>query len=302
MWQWQDVKNFPDSGEELLFANVQERVKQYDARASVADFETTIAEYTTLSRQADARCASVRNLTYGQAGSERLDVYPVCTDAQPAPVFIFIHGGYWRGQNKENAAMLALHFPQTGIAVATIEYALLPGSTLFEAVRQVRSAVAWLHAHACGYGLDNKRFVVAGSSAGAHLAAMLAAEGWTDEYHLPADCIKGLVGLSGLYDLRPLCEIDVNAWLQMHPDQAWRVSPVCHLPRPGLPVLLSVGGLETDGFKAQTAAYERLGRRHGLDIIRCDVAACNHFNLLVELTRADSPLTAAVHDMVARLP
>jgi len=301
MWLWADVKAFPQINEDLLFVNIAERVRQYDARASVADFETTIAEYTTLSRQADARCPSVRDLRYGQASSERLDVFPLCADQQPAPVFIFIHGGYWRGQTKENAAMLALHLTQAGIAVVTLEYALLPRSTLFEAVRQVRAAVAWLYANAHVYGLDNTRFVVGGSSAGAHLAAMVAAEGWTGEYHLPFDCIKGLVGLSGLYDLRPLCDIDINAWLHMHADQAWRVSPVCHLPRPGLPVLLSVGGLETDGFKAQTDAYQRLGATHGLNITRCDVAVCNHFNLLVELTRGDSPLTARLCEMMTKL-
>jgi len=301
MWPWADVKTFPQVNEDLLFADIQERVRQYDARASVADFETTIAEYTELSRQADARCPSVRDLRYGQASSERLDIFPLCADQQPAPVFIFIHGGYWRGQTKENAAMLALHLTQAGIAVVTLEYALLPRSTLFEAVRQVRAAVAWLHANAHVYGLDNTRFVVGGSSAGAHLSAMVAAQGWTEEYHLPFDCIKGLVGLSGLYDLRPLCDIDINAWLQMHADQAWRVSPVCHLPRPGLPVLLSVGGLETDGFKAQTDAYQRLGQAHGLNITRYDVAACNHFNLLVELTRGDSPLTARLCEMMTKL-
>jgi len=66
-------------------------------------------------------------------------------------------------------------------------------------------------------------------------------------------------------------------------------------------VLLSVGGLETDGFKAQTDAYQRLGEAHGLSITRCDVAACNHFNLLVELTRGDSPLTARLCEMVTKL-
>jgi len=301
MWPWLDVKTFPQAGQELLFADLQERVKQYDARGSVADFDTVIAEYATLSRMADARCASVRDLRYGQAVSERLDVFPLCADQQPAPVFIFIHGGYWRGQTKENAAMLALHLTQAGIAVVTIEYALLPGSTLFEAVRQVRAAIAWLHANAHTYGLDNQRFIVGGSSAGAHLAAMVAAQGWAEEYRLPPDCIKGLVGLSGLYDLRPLCDIDINSWLQIHPDQAWRVSPVCHLPRPGVPVLLSVGGLETDGFKAQTDAYAHLAKTHGLNITRCDIAECNHFNLLVELTRGESPLTAALCGMVAAL-
>lgn len=301
MQNWDGTKAFPQGAEELCFDNLAERDKQYNARASVADFDATIAEYTLLSRKADAACPAVRNLRYGLAANERLDIFPAALGKQPAPVFIFIHGGYWRGQTKEDSSMMALHLPQAGIAVCTIEYTLLPGSTLPETIRQVRAAVAWLHRNAAQYGLDADRFIVGGSSAGGHLAGMVAAEGWTQEYGLPADCIKGVMGLSGLYDLRPLCGTHINAWLQLHEDQAWRVSPVCHLPRPGLPMVLTVGGLETDGFKVQTSAYERLCRQQGLKVTRMDMQECNHFNLLVELTKADSPLTLALQEMVAGL-
>ncbi len=301
MQNWDGTKTFAQSADELCFGDLAERDKQYNARASVPDFDACVAEYASLSRQADASRPAVRDLRYGLAANERIDVFPTPLAQQPAPVFIFIHGGYWRGQSKEDASMLSLHLTQAGIAVCTIEYTLLPGSTLPETVRQVRAAIAWLHRNAAQYGLDANRFTVGGSSAGGHLAAMVAAEGWTQEYGLPADCIKGVLGLSGLYDIRPLCGTHINAWLHLHEDQAWRVSPVCHLPRPGLPMILSVGGLETDGFKAQTAAYERLCREHGLKVTRCDIADCNHFNLLVELTKADSPLTAALREMVASL-
>lgn len=302
MQQWDGVKAFPSAGEELLFGDLETRARQYNARASVPDFDASIAEYAQLSRQADASCPAIRDLRYGMAAAERLDIFPTPLSQQPAPVFIFVHGGYWRSQTKEDASMLALHLPKAGIAVCNVEYTLLPGATLPEAVRQIRAAIAWLHRHAAQYGLDAHRFVVGGSSAGAHLAAMAAADGWTDEYGLPADSIKGLVGLSGLYDLRPLCDINVNSWLHLQPEQAWRVSPVCHLPRAGLPMVLSVGGQETDGFKAQTSAYAHIAAQGGAEIMRCDMADSNHFNLLVELTKANSPLTQAVQGLVNQLP
>ncbi len=301
MQNWDGTKAFAQDGQALCFDNLAERDKQYNARASVTDFDACVAEYASLSRKADATCPAVRDLRYGLAAAERLDIFPTVIGSQPAPVFIFIHGGYWRGQTKEDASMLALHLTQVGIAVCTIEYTLLPGSTLPEIIRQVRAAIAWLHRNAAQYGLDANRFVVGGSSAGGHLAGMMAAEGWTQEYGLPADCIKGVLGLSGLYDLRPLCGTHINAWLHLHEDQAWRVSPVCHLPRPGLPMVLTVGGQETNGFKAQSTAYEQLCREHGLKVTRHDMPDCNHFNLLVELTKADSPLTIALRDMIASL-
>jgi arylformamidase len=302
MQDWEQTKAFPPGLEHLNFGGQAERDKLYNARESVSDFDAQVAEYARLSRLADASRPAIRDVRYGQAAAERIDIFPAALAVQPAPLFIFIHGGYWRGQAKEDASMLALHLPEAGIAVCTLEYTLLPGSTLPETIRQVRSAVAWLHRNAARYGLDNKRFVVGGSSAGGHLSAMVAAEGWTQEYGLPDDCIKGAVCLSGLYDLRPLCQAYTNAWLHMREEQAWRVSPACHLPRPGLPIVLSAGGLETDAFKAQTTAYEGLCRAHGLKVTRHDPAQCNHFNLLVELTKADSPLTIALRDMVAGLP
>ena len=301
MPNWDGTKAFLNDGQALRFSSLAERETQYNARDSVPNFDDCVAQYASLSRQADANCPAIRNLRYGLAAAERLDIFPTTLASQPAPVFIFVHGGYWRGQTKEDASMLALHLPKAGIAVCNIEYTLLPGSTLPEIIRQVRAAVAWLYRNATQYGLDTHRFVVGGSSAGGHLAAMLAADGWTQEYGLPVDCIKGVLSLSGLYDLRPLCELQANAWLHLHEDQAWRVSPVCHLPRPGLPMVLSVGGRETDGFKLQTSAYEALCRQHGLQPVRRDMAECNHFNLLVELTKADSPITQALHDMIAAL-
>src|SRR5690606_34144566 len=239
-------------------------------------------------------CVGIYDLRYGQAQAERLDIFPTLLGAQPAPVFVFIHGGYWRSQAKEDAPIMAKAFTQAGVAVCTLEYTLLPEATLAEVVRQVRSAVAWLYRYGADYGLDPKRMYVGGSSAGAHLAAMVAAQGWTSSYGLPDDVVKGVAGLSGLYELAPLCDIGPNEWLQLHPDQTARVSPLHHLPRAGLPLVLAVGGLETDGFKNQTDAYDAACRERGLAVTRVQVPQCNPFNLLCELAEPSSDLCRAV--------
>lgn len=283
---------------ELYFENLSERGRQYDARGSVADFDACVAQYARLARLVNRECEGVYDLPYGQASAERLDVFPASPGALPAPAFIFIHGGYWRSQTKEDAPIMAKAFAQAGVAVCTLEYTLLPEATLPEVVRQVRSAVAWLYRNGRQYGVDPERLYIGGSSAGAHLAAMVAAQGWTDAYGLPADLIKGVAGLSGLYELAPLCDIGPNEWLQLHADQAPRVSPLHHLPRPGLPMVLAAGGLETDGFKHQTDVYEQACRAAGLAVNRVPVPQCNHFDLLCELADAQSSLCRAVLDMM----
>jgi len=285
-------------GCELYFGDLAQRAVQYNARASVPDFDACVAEYARLARLANARCPGIYDVPYGPGRAERLDIFPVPLAAQPAPLFIFIHGGYWRSQTKEDAPIMAPAFTAAGIAVCTLEYTLLPEATLAEAVREVRGAVAWLYRNAGHYGVDPQRLYVGGSSAGAHLAAMAAAQDWPDTFNLPPDAIKGMMGLSGLYELGPLCDIEVNEWLQLHPDQTARVSPIGHLPRRGLPVVLSVGGLETDGFKNQTAAYGQACRAAGVAVMQVDTPQCNHFDLLCELADGSSALSRAAFAMM----
>lgn len=289
----------PPRKPDLLFADLAQRAVQYNARASVPDFDACVREYAELAEAAVRRCAAVRDLHYGMGAAERLDIFLPVAARQPAPVFVFIHGGYWRSQTKEDAPIMAPVFNAAGVAVVPVEYTLLPEATLGETVREMRSAVAWIHRHADRYGLDRDRIYVGGSSAGGHLAGMLAATGWQDKYGVPDDAVKGVLALSGLFDLRPLCEINVNEWLRLYPDQAGRLSPMLSLPRRGLPMVTAVGGLETDGFKNQTAAYEAACREVGVEVTRVEAAHCNHFNLLCELAKAESALTRATLAMIA---
>lgn len=283
---------------DLNFSSVEERATQYNARASVPDFDACVAEYARLAIEVKSQCPGIYDLRYGQGVANRLDLFPVTLERQPAPLFVFIHGGYWRAQTKEDAPIMAKAFTDAGIAVCTLEYTLLPEATLGETVREMRSALAWLYRNAGLYGVDPGRIYVGGSSAGGHLAAMLAASGWQERFSLPDDVIKGMLSLSGLYDLQPLCGINVNEWLQLHPEQARRLSPLFQLPPADTPVVLAVGGLETDGFKNQTSAYEAACRAQGLAVRRVDTPQCNHFDLLCELHDPRSDLARATFEMI----
>ena len=185
-----------------------------------------------------------------------------------------------------------------GAAVATLEYTLVPEATLGEVVREVRSAVAWLYQNVAAYGVDPERIYVSGSSAGGHLAGMLAAPGWPARYGVPDDIIKGTLALSGLFDLRPLCDILPNTWLRLTPEQAAHQSPIFNLPERAGPMLLAVGGLETQGFKNQTSAFEAAWNAAGLASTRIPTPHCNHFDLVNELEDPDSALTRATLAMM----
>src|SRR5690606_2139209 len=141
---------------------LKERGRQYDARGSVADFDACVAEYASLARKVNRECVGVYDLQYGQARAERVDIFPTVLSAQPAPVVVFIHGGYWRSQGEEDAPRVAQACARAGVAVCTLEDTLLPEATLAEVVGQVRSAVAGLYRNGSAYGLDPRRLYVGG--------------------------------------------------------------------------------------------------------------------------------------------
>ncbi|SMG53076.1 alpha/beta hydrolase [Paraburkholderia susongensis] len=283
---------------DLTFADLAERAVQYNARASVSDFDAEMRTYASLALASRQRCTGILDLRYGMGQAERIDIFPVTAAAQRAPLFVFIHGGYWRSQRKEDACSMVGAFTDAGVAVAMVEYTLLPEATLGEVVREVRSAFAWLYEHGGAYGIDTQRIHVCGSSAGAHLAGMLYADDWQARFDVPQDVIKGVVGLSGLYDIRPLCDINVNEWLRLYPDQAALLSPALCLPKKAPPLVLSVGGLETVGFRNQTLQFHEDVSARGLPVTLVPNTHSNHFNLVNEFAQPESALFEAAMGLI----
>ena len=157
---------------DLFFSNLREREVQYNARNSVPDFDSCMKEYARLAQKSKNTVTGLYNLHYGLAKRETLDIFPAMK--QLSPIFIYIHGGYWRAQSKDDACSMAENFVAHGIAVSTIEYSLCPHASLFEIVREVRTSIAWIYQNAKTYGIDPEQIYVGGSSAGGHLASTLA--------------------------------------------------------------------------------------------------------------------------------
>ena len=134
----------PTPSIDLDFGTREERDRQYNARATVADFDACMREYAESSALARQQCVGIHDLRYGMGVAERLDLLLPTSARRPAPLLIFIHGGYWRALRKEDSAMMAKVFTDAGVAVATLEYPLLPEATLPETVRgaQRRGLVA----------------------------------------------------------------------------------------------------------------------------------------------------------------
>src|SRR5690606_34383100 len=115
----------------------------------------------------------------------------------PAPVFVFIHGGYWRALSKSDASGMAPAYTHAGAVYVALNYSLAPGASLDRIVDQCRRAMAWVYRNIEKFGGDPARLYIGGSSAGGHLSGMVLASGWHADLGLPDNLIKGALLLSG---------------------------------------------------------------------------------------------------------
>ncbi len=270
--------------------------RQYDARGASSDGQSFRDFIRAESPRVRARMAGALDIAYGPSPEELLDVFPAADDG--APVVFFIHGGYWRSSSKDDVSLFASTFVPAGATFVAVNYALAPMATIDEIVRQCRAALAWVHGNIADYNGDPGRIFVNGRSAGGHLAGMMLAAGWHEEFAMPADVIKGACAVSGLFDLEPVRLSNANEWARLDPEAARRNSPIHHIPDTGCPLIVTYGGLETDEFKRQSEDYMAAWRARGYPCTYVDLPGRHHFATMAELTDRDSPLTRAVFDQM----
>lgn len=257
---------------------------QYNNRARVSDSATLLARWAEASALSREHSLAQLDLAYGEAPAERLDVFPAKTEhLAPAPVLVFIHGGYWRALDKSDHSFLAPVFADEGALVVIPNYSLCPAVSMERIPLQLAQALAWVWRHAAEYGGDPNQIVVAGHSAGGHLAAMLACCDWKSVApDLPRHLVKGVLSISGLHDLAPIAATpSLQADLRLNPAAVRRLSPV-NFPAPEAPVYCVTGADESEEYRRQNGLLRAAWGAKTVPISE-EIAACNHFSILHDL-------------------
>ncbi|GAB5404940.1 MAG: hypothetical protein Aurels2KO_31710 [Aureliella sp.] len=126
------------------------------------------------------RSPTYRDVEYAKVGDRSLllDIYfPTKVENKKLPLVVWIHGGAWRAGSK--AKVPVTRWLDEGFAIASVEYRLSPEARFPAQVHDIKAAIRFLRQSASKYQLDEERFVIAGASAGGHLAALV---GVTNEH------------------------------------------------------------------------------------------------------------------------
>lgn len=183
------------------------------------------------------------NVAYGTGEREKLDVYSP-KGAQGRPIIVFWYGGGWENGRKSQYRFVGAALAEAGYVAVLPDYRLYPEVKFPAFVQDGAEALAWVASHAADIGGDPKRIYVAGHSAGAHLAAMLAYDhSQLERVGLRADTVRGFIGLSGPYALDPNTETYRSIFAAPFTKADWQ--PV-QLAKAGAPPALLMHGEQDD--------------------------------------------------------
>lgn len=250
----------------------------YDNSGAVAGSAATVAGWRERSAAFREAHPGELDLPYGPQARQRIDVFRC--GAAGAPMLAFLHGGYWQRNAKEGFACMAEGPLARGLDVALIGYTLAPDATMTAIGGEVRAALAFLRSYEGERG-GKPRLVVAGWSAGGHLAALALSAGAAD---------AGLA-VSGIFDLAPIRGTVLNDALTLTEAETDALSPIRHLPEASGPLTVAYGAGELPELRRQSCAYHAAWRGAGLPGDLVALAGHDHFSVLDELIRPDGALT-----------
>jgi acetyl esterase/lipase len=143
----------------------------------------------------------IPNLTYGPLERQKLDVYQPVNFKGPRPVMVFTYGGGFKQGSKDEYTFVAEAFSSLGYVTVIFDYRLYPKTTWPAYLEDGAQAVAWVNTNIAKYGGDPKRILIAGHSAGAYIAAMLAVNpDYLRAANVPDGTIKAALTFSGPYE------------------------------------------------------------------------------------------------------
>jgi acetyl esterase/lipase len=262
----------------------QVRDAAYNNAAAVPESATLNAARRAASATYRAEHNTHLDVPYGDSPRQKWDFYP---SANPnAPCLIFIHGGYWQMNGREDFATLAEGVAAHGWSVAMPGYTLAPDATMATIVGEIMWALDWFAEHREALGMNGK-VVISGWSAGAQLAVL----------GLAHKVVHAGLAISGIYDLAPLTATYLNEKLQLTEVEVIRYSPL-RQKMAAKPLVIAYGTAELPALVQDSQRLHQARLAAKARSVLMPVEAADHFTILLSLRAAAGVLTGAARRLV----
>jgi len=238
-----------------------------------------------------------RNFAYGSDARQKLDLYIPDHLAANAPVILFFYGGSWDSGNKDYYRGFGQAFANEGIVVAVADYRLYPQVRYPAFLEDGAHAFAWVHANVARFGGDPARIFLAGHSAGAYIAVMLAAD---EDYVRKAGAdpawIRGVIGIAGPYNFLPLHSKDLIAIFggANRPD----TQPINYIDGKRPPMLLAAGTDDTTVLPRNTTQLAERLKSFASPVEVLSYPGIGHIGIILSLAPGLRWMTTLRQDIV----
>jgi arylformamidase len=265
--------------------------RAYDNTGAVADSPAWLQRWRERSATLRARPGHTLDIAYGMGERQKIDYFSC--GAPDAPLFVFLHGGYWQRNSRDMFSFVAEGPMARGFDVAVVGYTLAPEASLQQILDECTWAIDFLfdRVETLALNFNQRQVIVGGWSAGGHLAAALLA----GEHRL-----KGALAISGIFDLEPIALCALNDKLGLSSDEAMRLSPLHRLSPRQAPACAAFGEDELPELRRQSADYALAATHVGASVSLAALPRCNHFSILEELYRKDGLLVRCLLDLKDR--
>lgn len=225
-----------------------------------------------------------RDLVYGPKTRHRLDIYAPDMIDRPLPVVLFYYGGGWDSGSKADYGFVGSAFAALGFVTVIADYRTYPDAIYPAFLEDCADAAEWVVRHIADYGGDAEKLVLAGHSAGAYNAVMVAADVRLHGGRLYRSAVRGVIGLSGPYDFFPF-DVDVSERSFGGAGAGKESQPINLDLRQAPPMLLAHGTTDETvrlrNIESLTDALKAAGRQ----VVTRRYAGASHTTTLIALMR-----------------
>ena len=236
--------------------------------------------------------AVIRDVVFARAGEValKLDLHIPSGRLRP-PLIVWVHGGAWRSGSKQDMPLAKL--VEEGYAVASVDYRLSTQAIFPAQIHDLKAAVRFLRGHGAEWKLPVKKILIAGDSAGGHLAALVGVsnghaelEGDLGNDRRQSSAVQGIISFYGGANLTsilkqstphglrvrgPALELLLGGQPEAVPALARLASPVFHVDKNDPPLLLLHGDQDPQMPANQAlelcGAYEKVKAPVRLEIV-----------------------------------